>query len=147
MPSSTVTNLAQLAFIRAHTFLYRCSRGAIGGRLFGNSVLLLTTIGRKTAKPRTRPLIYHQAGSDWIVVASNAGAQKHPDWWLNLQSHPEATIQVMAEKMQVVGQKATPLEKETLWPQFIRMHPNYTEYQKKTPREIPVVILRRVIID
>jgi deazaflavin-dependent oxidoreductase (nitroreductase family) len=98
-------------------------------------------MGRKTGKPRTIPLIYHKDGSDWIVVASNAGSPNHPAWWLNLQSHSEATIQVMAEKMRVVGRKATPEEKEKMWPQFIRMHPNYTEYRKKTTREIPLVIL------
>lgn len=142
MSPPTVANMAQLAFIRAHTFLYRCTGGAIGGRLFGNSVLLLTTTGRKTGKSRTTPLIYHKDGNDWIVMASNAGAPSDPGWWFNLQSHPEATVQVMAEKMTVVGQKATPQEREKLWPQFIRAHPNYTEYQKKTKREIPVVVLR-----
>ena len=139
---SIIVMIGQRAFIKAHMVFYRCTGGTIGGRLFGNSVLLLTTIGRKTGKPRTSPLIYHKDGSDWIVMAGNAGARNHPSWWLNLQSQPEAKIQFMAKKIRVAAHKATPQEKEKLWPEFIRSHPNYTEYQKKTTREIPVVILR-----
>jgi deazaflavin-dependent oxidoreductase (nitroreductase family) len=132
------------AFIRAHGFLYRTTGGRIGARLFGNPVLLLTTRGRRSGKLRTTPLLYIRDGRDFVVVASNGGEARHPDWWYNLQSHPEATIQVLDETMHVRSQQATPEEKRRLWPLLVGMYPTYAEYQKKTTRDIPLAVLRPV---
>ena len=77
-------------FSRIHITVYRWTGGIIGERIFGNRMLLLTTTGRKTGQPRTRPVAYLTDGDVLVIVAGAAGAEKHPDWWLNLQSHPEA---------------------------------------------------------
>jgi deazaflavin-dependent oxidoreductase (nitroreductase family) len=141
---SLLSLMAQRVFIVVHGFFYRLSRGAIGGRLFGNPVLLLTTMGRRTGKKRTTPLLYLREGENWVIVASNGGAPKHPGWWFNLKSHPEATIQVMQQTIQVIGEDAPEEERKRLWPVLVSMYPSYDGYQRKTTRVIPLVILRPV---
>src|SRR5947209_18744027 len=84
---------ALCVFCRAHITLYRWTGGIIGERIFGNRMLLLTTTGRKTGQPRTKPVAYLVDGDALVIVAGASGAAKHPDWWLNLQSHHEALIQ------------------------------------------------------
>lgn len=127
----------------SHVFWYRLSGGALGGKMMGAPILLLTTIGRKTGKARTAPLMYISDGDDLVVVASNAGSDNAPAWWGNLQKEPHAEVQVRGEKRKVVARQATPEEKSRLWPPLTAMYPSYDDYQKKTTREIPVVILRR----
>jgi deazaflavin-dependent oxidoreductase (nitroreductase family) len=136
--------MAGRAFIGAHRFMYRTTRGRIGARLFGNPVLLLTTRGRRSGKLRTTPLLYLRDGRDFVVVASNEGASRQPDWWFNLQGDPEATIQILDKIIRVKSQQASPEEKKRLWPLMVAMYPTYAEYQKKTTRDLPVVILRPV---
>src|SRR5215831_11916000 len=84
----------QNAVIRVHSVLYRSSKGVIGRRLANSPVLLLTTTGRRSRKQRTVPLLYLIDGSNVVLVASNGGAVRHPAWWLNLQTTPEAWIQI-----------------------------------------------------
>lgn len=125
-----------------HVLLYRASGGRVGRRISKVApVLLLTTTGRKTGKRRTTPLLYLEDGARYVVIASVGGAPKHPAWYLNLCSNPEATIQVGGETLAVWADTARAEERTRLWTAVTRMYAGYTRYQAKTSREIPVVIL------
>jgi len=126
---------------RVHVALYRASGGRIGGRFKVAPVLLLTTTGRKTGKQRTTPLLYAEDAGRYVVVASVGGAPKHPAWYLNLRGNPDATIQVGSRKLEVHADTATPDERARLWTLMTRLYSGYDDYQAKTSREIPVVIL------
>ncbi len=127
---------------RIHRALYRLTRGALGGRLAGKPMLLLTTTGRKTGKSRTTPLQYLEDGENMVVVASNGGNPRHPAWWFNLERHPEAEVQVGKVTRRVRAETASAEERSRLWPLLVETTPGYAEYQKGTERTIPVVILR-----
>ena len=125
-------------------FLYRLTCGGIGGRIQSLPVLLLTTTGRISGKTRTVPLGFLRDGSAYVIIASNAGLPRNPAWFLNLKSHPEATIQVKKRQMQVKAETANPEKKRELWARLIEVAPGYANYQKRTTRDIPVVILQPV---
>ena len=128
---------------RVQRWLYLKSNGAIGARFFGMCMLLLTNVGRRTGHQRIAPLLYIDDGDHWVVVASNAGDARHPAWWLNLQANPRARIQVRDQHHDVVARQATREEAERLWPPLQRSYRFYRQYQHRTEREIPVVILER----
>ena len=135
-----------LALITAvHRFVYRLSGGRLGSTLGGMPMLLITNIGRKTGKERVTPLLYvedHEgAGVRWIVVASNAGDDRDPAWWLNVQSRPDTTIQIGSTHHDVRARRASPDEVEQLWPKLVSAYRYYDDYRERTPRDIPVVIL------
>src|SRR5262245_22136869 len=129
------------AFIAGHTALYRLTAGRIGQKVVGLPVLLLTTTGRKSGRPRTVPLVFFEDGERLVVIGSKGGAPQDPVWWLNLQKNPEAEVQVGAERRRVRARLASPEERARLWPRAKRENPTYAEYEKRTTREIPVVIL------
>ncbi len=138
------TNSAQRIFTQTHAFFYRLSGGKLGGRFVKSPVLLLNTTGRKTGKQRTHPLLYLRDGDNLVLVASNGGAPSHPIWWLNLQATPQAEVEIGRQKLRVTAQQANPQEHQRIWPLLVNMYPSYAEYQKKTTREIPVVILQPI---
>jgi F420H(2)-dependent quinone reductase len=139
-----VRRLLFRSLVKIHVALYRASGGRLGGRVGkGVPVLLLTTTGRKTGKRRTTPLLYVEEGDRYVVVASVGGAPSHPAWYLNLRSNPAATIQVGGRKVVVTAETAGPEERARLWSRVTQMWPRYDDYQAKTRREIPVVILAR----
>src|SRR5512138_1671725 len=140
-PSKLVAAL-QNAVTRIHCVLYRSSNGAIGGRIANSPVLLLTTTGRRSGRQRTVPLLYLMDGENVVLVASNGGAVKHPTWWLNLKSTPEASIQIKGVRRRVRAEQASAAEKQRLWPRLTAMYPGYQRYQEITDRDIPVVVLR-----
>jgi deazaflavin-dependent oxidoreductase (nitroreductase family) len=121
--------------------LYEISGGALGGQLSGAPVLLLTTQGRKTGKPRTTPLLFLADTNDYILVASSGGSPTHPGWFLNLLTNPEVEVQVKRDRKRMSARVATPAERERLWPRLVALYPPYAKYQERTSREIPVVIL------
>jgi deazaflavin-dependent oxidoreductase (nitroreductase family) len=127
--------------------LYRSSNGVIGGRVANSPVLLLTTTGRRSGKQRTVPLLYLMDGPNVVLVASNGGAVRHPTWWLNLQTTSEAWIQIKGIRRQVNSEQASASEKQRLWPRLTAMYPGYKQYQERTNRDIPVVILRFIEVD
>ncbi len=135
------SNAGQRFFTGLHTFFYRFSGGKLGGQFGKSPVLLLITTGRKTGKQRTTPLLYLKDGDNLILVASYGGAPTHPVWWLNLQANPEAEVEIGRRKLRVTARQADAEERKRLWPLVVAMYPSYAEYQKKTTREIPVVIL------
>ncbi len=127
---------------RIHRALYRLTAGALGSKLAGKPMLLLTTIGRKTGKSRTTPLQYLEDGENLVIVASNGGNPRHPAWWFNLERNPEAEAQVGKVTRRVRAETASEEERSRLWPLLVETYPGYEEYQKGTERTIPVVILR-----
>ena len=125
-----------------HRLYYQLTRGAIGAGSAGMPILLLTTTGRKTGKPRTTPLHYVTDGENIVLAASNGGRPRHPLWWLNLETGPEAEVQVRHQKRRVKAEKASGEERERLWRLLVTAYPYYEEFQKATTRKIPVVVLR-----
>ncbi len=127
-----------------HRAVYRASGGRLGQSLGrGRRMLLLTTRGRRSGRPRVTPLLYVPDGQRWIVVGSNGGDDRHPAWWLNLRQEPEARIQVGREELAVRGRAADPAERARLWPELVAAYRPYEDYRRRTEREIPVVILER----
>lgn len=104
--------------------------------------LLLTTVGRKSGAPRVMPLIYGKADDGYVVIASKGGAPQHPDWYLNLTAHPEVEVQVATQKFHALAEAVTGPRRAELWRQLQALWPPYDDYQRKTEREIPVVLLR-----
>lgn len=110
----------------------------------GSTILLLTTYGRKTGSPTTTPLIFDlDDGGNPVVVASKGGAPEHPGWYRNMLRNPHVEVQIKAERFHAHPRVAEGEERERLWAQMNRMWPHYDEYQAKTDREIPVVVLER----
>jgi deazaflavin-dependent oxidoreductase (nitroreductase family) len=124
-----------------HRTLYRASGGRIGGRIWGLSILLLTTTGRKSGRARTTPLCFLRDGDALVVVASNGGMDWFPDWWLNLLEQPRADVLVGRERRAVVARRAAPAEHARLWAEITAIAPGYLRYRARTAREIPLVLL------
>ena len=131
-----------------HVELYLKSDGAEGHVLDFNrpgvpevNCLLLQTTGRKSHTPKTTPLIYGKDGGGFVVVASRGGAPDHPAWFLNLQGTPEVRFQVVDKKYRGVARITAGAERERLFRMMAGLFPSYTDYQAKTAREIPVVVL------
>jgi proline iminopeptidase len=103
--------------------------------------LLLVTRGRRSGNQQTLPLIYGETEGGYVIVASRGGAPTHPAWYLNLVANPEVRVQVVAERFRATARTAGGAERETLWRQMARIFPPYNEYQGRTEREIPVVVL------
>jgi deazaflavin-dependent oxidoreductase (nitroreductase family) len=125
-----------------HRLIYRASGGRIGGHVWGLRVVLLTTTGRRTGKARTVALGSLRDGEDVVVIASNGGLDRHPAWWLNLEAHPEAELQAGRERRAVTAHAAAPDERARLWADLTALAPGYLEYERRTDREIPLVVLR-----
>ena len=106
--------------------------------------LLLVTKSRRSGNLMTLPLIYGETEGGYVVVASRGGAPTHPAWYLNLAVHPEILVQVAAERFWALAHTATGAERKTLWRQMLGIYPPYEEYQQRTEREIPVVVLEPV---
>ncbi|GAA4066723.1 nitroreductase family deazaflavin-dependent oxidoreductase [Nonomuraea soli] len=126
---------------KEHVKRYQETGGAEGHDWNGATVLLLTTTGRRSGEPYTTPVIYQRDGDAHVVVASNGGEPKDPDWYLNLLADPDAEIQVGPDKHHVTARTAEPEEKPQLWGLMTRVWPDYDAYQGKTDRKIPVVVL------
>jgi deazaflavin-dependent oxidoreductase (nitroreductase family) len=110
----------------------------------GSPTLLLTTTGRRSGEPRTTPLIYGRSGDDYLVVASQGGADEPPSWYVNLKANPEVEVQVLADRFRARARDATAEEKPEMWREMVSHWPAYDAYQEKTSREIPVVVLERI---
>ncbi len=137
-------------WIKDHLSRYLATDGAdgylwdasLGGGQGLVPTLLLTTIGRKSGRDLTLPLIFGRSGPDYIVVASKGGAPAHPAWYLNLQANPEVRVQVKADKFTAHAHTADTAERAVLWPKMVDIYGPYAQYQTKTDRVIPVVVFR-----
>jgi deazaflavin-dependent oxidoreductase (nitroreductase family) len=124
-----------------HRELYRRSGGRIAGKVGKVQMLLLTTTGRKSGQPRTTPLNYGVDGDRLVLVASFGGDDRHPQWYKNLEVNPEVTVQIGRETRRMRAADATPEEKPRLWSIMTASYPGYDGYQRRTERDIPVVVL------
>jgi deazaflavin-dependent oxidoreductase (nitroreductase family) len=110
----------------------------------GAPILILTVKGRKSGKDYSTPLIFGEDGGNYVLVGSQGGTPGHPDWYLNLAATPEVGVQVKADKFRAHARTAEGEERDRLWQQMNGIWPHYDEYQAKTEREIPVVVLERI---
>ncbi len=132
-----------MLFGQEHVERYVATDGEEGHDWQGTSVLILTTTGRRSGEQRSTPLIYGKHGEDHLVVASKGGAEEHPAWYLNLDASSEVAVQVRGDRFTAHARTATREAKRTLWPIMVERWSAYDEYQAKTDRDIPVVVLER----
>jgi deazaflavin-dependent oxidoreductase (nitroreductase family) len=130
-------------FGKEHVDRYLATDGEEGHEWLGTSTLILTTKGRKSGEPRSTPLIYGTSGDAYLVVASRGGSRRHPAWYLNLEADPEVEVQVKGERFKARARDATREERPEMWKKMTAEWPAYDDYQKRTERQIPVVVLER----
>lgn len=136
-------------FAKRHLDAYLRTDGAIGhlvdftpaGGTKETTCLILEVTGRKSGEPQLLPLVYAKDGKGFVIVASKGGAPEHPSWFLNLEAHPEVKFQIIDRKYRGRAKVAASPERERLFELMAGIYPPYTEYQQKTEREIPVVVL------
>lgn len=133
-----------MLFGQEHVKKYRETNGQVGHDWQGTTTLILTTTGRKSGEERSTPLIYQPTDDGYAIVASKGGDDHPPAWFLNLQEQPEVDVQVKDDRFHARARVASPDEKPDLWKKMVATWPAYDEYQSKTDREIPVVVLERV---
>lgn len=126
----------------AHVAKYEETGGRVGHDWNGTSCLILHCRGRKSGTVRKVPLIYGKDGDQYVLVASKGGAPENPGWYENLVAHPDVEIQVMDKVIPVTAHTANAEEKKRVWPLMTAQWPDYDTYEAKTPRDIPVVLLR-----
>jgi deazaflavin-dependent oxidoreductase (nitroreductase family) len=136
-------NRLQKTVIAAHKAIYRVSRGRLLGRFGEAPMLLLTTVGRRSGQERTHPLLYVEDGDALVVVASAGGQAAHPAWYLNLVANPAVSVQIGGPRTSRRARTATGEERERLWARVTAVYRTYDEYQARTAREIPIVVLDR----
>jgi deazaflavin-dependent oxidoreductase (nitroreductase family) len=132
---------------RANVWVYRKTNGGIGGTWRvgsafprGVPVCLLTTRGRKSGEPRTTPLLFLADGDEVVVVGSQGGLPKHPQWFLNLEQEPRVEVQIGGEIREMRARVAPPEERALLWPRLVALYRDFEAYQSWTDRAIPVVV-------
>jgi len=123
---------------------FRANEGKVGPPFEGAPVVLVHHKGAKSGKPRISPLVYSRDGDSYVIIASFAGAPKHPAWFHNLMEHPETQIEVGTEKIQVRARRVEGAERAKLFEAQAEMMPIFHDYQAKTSREIPVVVLEPI---
>ena len=122
---------------------FRANGGRVGGQFEGAPLLLLHTTGAKSGAERVNPVMYQADGDDLIVFASKAGAPTNPDWYHNLRANPNATVEVGTETVEVVARVAEGEERDRIWTRQKERFPGFADYEEKTTRQIPVVVLER----
>ncbi len=120
---------------------FRANGGRVGGNFEGSPLLLLHSTGARTGKERVNPIMYQRVGEAFAVFASKGGAPTHPDWYFNLLAHPEAVIEVGEDEVKVTARVAGPAERAPIWQHQKERYPGFADYERRTEREIPVVIL------
>lgn len=122
---------------------FRANGGKVTGMFEKVPVMLLTTTGAKSGEQRTTPLVYTNDGDNIVIIASMGGAPKHPAWFLNISANPKVTVEVGAEKFAATAEVPEGAERDRLYAQQAAMMPQFNEYQSKTTRRIPAVVLKR----
>lgn len=132
------------AWNRAIIEEFRANDGKVGGQFAGAPMLLLHTTGAKSGQERVNPLTYTTDGERMVVIASKGGAPTNPDWYYNIAANSEVTVEVGTEQYQARAEIATEPERTRLFDQMAALRPGFAEYQRNTPRILPVVVLTRV---
>ena len=122
---------------------FRTNGGRVGGNFEGAPLLLLHHLGRKSGTERVSPMMYQPVGDDLAVFASKAGADTHPDWYLNLLGHPDVEVEVGTEEVAVRARDLPADERAPIWEKQKQDYPGFADYESKTSRTIPVVLLER----
>lgn len=126
----------------AHAAIYRATNGRIGGRMPGlPSLLLLDHVGCRSGEGRTTPLVYMPDGENLLIVASKGGYPRNPSWLYNLRKNPDTEVQIGSRRIRVRAREASADERGRLWPRAIEHNPHWDRYQRRTEREVPLVIL------
>ena len=128
-------------FTDVHATAYRASHGRLGGTYGKAPVALVESIGRKSGKRRTHPLLATEDGENIVVVASKGGVDKHPAWYHNLMANPETTVNWYGDVRRMRARETEGAERERLWKQMTEVYPTYETYQRRTDRQIPVILL------
>ena len=123
---------------------FRANGGKVGGPFEGASLLLLHTTGAKTGRSRVKPLVYRRDGDRLVVFGTKGGSPTHPEWFYNVRANPRVTVEVGSDRFEADARVALPDERDRIWQLQTQDVPVFADYQKKTEREIPVVILERV---
>jgi deazaflavin-dependent oxidoreductase (nitroreductase family) len=123
---------------------FRANAGRVGGPFAGRSLLLLHTIGAKSGQQRINPVAYVTDGDRLVIIASKGGAPTNPDWYHNILAHPLVTVEVGTEQFQVMASISAEPERTHLYNRMVEVMPSFADYQQKTTRVIPVIILTRV---
>jgi deazaflavin-dependent oxidoreductase (nitroreductase family) len=131
---------------KLNVFVYRLTGGRVMGKMKGAPICLVTMTGRKSGRKITFPLMYNPDGGNVILVASLGGAPKNPVWYYNLMANPKVIIQLGAKKQEMLATQASPEQKAALWPSIVANYPDFEVYQKKTERDIPVIICSPVVL-
>ncbi|MEO7118533.1 MAG: nitroreductase family deazaflavin-dependent oxidoreductase [Candidatus Limnocylindrales bacterium] len=129
--------------VKRHVRDYLDTDGRIGHRHRGRNTLLLITRGAQSGALRRTALIYGRNGDTFVLVASNAGSQRHPAWYANLRANPSVEVQVEAQRFTATARTASDDERASLWPMMVKEFHMFDRYQEKAARQIPIVILRR----
>ena len=141
---SSLKNLLIKWLMVFNSLLIRMSGGRLGNRIAGQDVLILHTTGRKSGLPRAIPIAYFRDGRDFFIVASNWARDKHADWYYNLKSNPQASLEVLGKNIPVVAHEAVGDEFANLWGIASKLHPQYLAYQENTTRRIPIMVFKPV---
>jgi deazaflavin-dependent oxidoreductase (nitroreductase family) len=123
---------------------FRANQGKVGGQMANIPLLLLTTTGAKSGRALTKPLAYTRDGDRIVVIASFAGGPKNPPWYHNLVANPVATVELGSERLRVRATVTSGEERQRLFDRQVAQMPIFAEYQQKTTRQIPVVVLQRI---
>ncbi len=129
-------------FTALQVFVYRLTKGKVMGSLNGMPLLLLDSVGRKSRKRRTNPLMYILDEDQYVITASAGGAKKNPGWYYNLRANPHTTIQVMDKQIPVTATEASPEERTRLWAKLVAQAPQFKGYESSTRRTIPMMFLK-----
>jgi deazaflavin-dependent oxidoreductase (nitroreductase family) len=132
-----------MLFGEKHVSTYEETGGEQGYDWNGAPILILTTRGRRSGEERKNALIFQEHDGDYLIVASRGGSDQPPAWYLNLSADPDVTVQVKADRFKAKARTASPDEKRALWGKMTAVWPDYDSYQKKTSRDIPIVVLER----
>jgi deazaflavin-dependent oxidoreductase (nitroreductase family) len=120
---------------------FRANGGKVGGPFTGRTLLILHTIGAKSGQERLNPVAYIKDGDRLVIIASKGGAPTNPDWYYNILANPQVTVEVGTEQFAASASKAMEPERTRLYGKMVEMMPGFAEYQKKTTRSIPVIVL------
>jgi deazaflavin-dependent oxidoreductase (nitroreductase family) len=120
---------------------FRANQGKVGGPFAGAPLLLLHTVGARTGQPRVNPVMYQPVGGSYAVFASKGGAPIHPDWYHNLLAHPQVSAEIGAQTVPLVARVAEGAERDSIWDRQKNEHPGFADYETKTARQIPVIVL------
>ncbi len=145
MTAQTFSPAAQKAYQQQVVADFRANHGKLGGHFAGAPVMLLTTTGARSGQPHTTPVTYTRDGSRFVIIAASGGAPADPDWFRNLVAHPRVTVETGEQTFAAIAHVTEGAERQRLFDRMAAQRPNFIEFQRQTTRQLPVVVLERVL--